>query len=40
MLKELISVFRSDNLLDRAFERSFEMLDLTHKMYLFFLNIF
>lgn len=34
MLKELISVFRSDNLLDRAFERSFEMLDLTHKMYL------
>ena len=34
MLKELISVFRNDSLLDRAFERSFEMLDLTHKMYL------
>ncbi len=34
MLKELISVFKNDSLLDRAFERSFEMLDLTHKMYL------
>ncbi len=34
MLKELISVFKSDSLLDRAFQRSFEMLDLTHKMFL------
>jgi phosphate uptake regulator len=33
MLKELISVFKSDSLLDRAYERSFEMLDLTHQMY-------
>ncbi|MCW8849796.1 MAG: PhoU domain-containing protein, partial [Melioribacteraceae bacterium] len=33
MLKELISVFRSDSLLDRAYERSFEMLDLTHQMF-------
>ncbi|MCB0732569.1 MAG: Na/Pi cotransporter family protein [Ignavibacteriae bacterium] len=34
MLKELISVFKSDTLLDRAYKRSFEMLDLTHKMFL------
>jgi phosphate transport system protein len=34
MLKELLSVFRSDTLLDRAFDRSFEMLDLTHEMFL------
>jgi len=34
MLKELLSVFKSDSLLDRAYKRSFEMLDLTHKMYL------
>lgn len=33
MLKELISVFKSDSLLDRAYERSFEMLDLTHQMF-------
>ena len=34
MLKELISVFKSDSLLDRAYNRSFEMLDLTHQMFL------
>lgn len=34
MLKELISVFKSDSLLDRAYNRSFEMLDLTHEMFL------
>jgi len=34
MIKELISVFKSDSLLDRAYRRSFEMLDLTHKMFL------
>lgn len=34
MLKELISVFSSDSLIDRAYKRSFEMLDLTHKMFL------
>lgn len=34
MLKELISVFKSDSLLDRAYKRTFEMLDLTHKMFL------
>ncbi len=33
MLKELMSVFKSDSLLDRAFDRSFEMLDLTHEMF-------
>jgi len=34
MIKEIISVFRSDSLLDRAYNRSFEMLDLTHEMFL------
>lgn len=34
MLKEIISVFTSDSLLDRAYKRSFEMLDLTHEMFL------
>ncbi len=34
MLKELLSVFKSDSLLDRAYKRSFEMLDLTHQMFL------
>jgi phosphate uptake regulator len=34
MIKEIIAVFKSDNLLDRAFNRSFEMLDLTNKMFL------
>lgn len=33
MLKELLSVFKSDSLLDRAYKRSFEMLDLTFKMF-------
>ncbi|MEE9431938.1 MAG: PhoU domain-containing protein [Melioribacteraceae bacterium] len=33
MLKELISVFTSDSLLDRAYKRIFEMLDLTHIMF-------
>ncbi len=34
MLKELISVFTSDSLIDRAYKRIFEMLDLTHEMFL------
>lgn len=34
MLKELISVFNSDSLLDRAYNQSFEMLDLTQQMFL------
>jgi len=34
MIKELISVFKSDSLLDRAYNRSFEMLDLTNQMFL------
>ncbi len=39
MLKELIAVFKSDSLLDRAFKRSFEMLDLTHEMFLEATNV-
>lgn len=34
MIKEIISIFKSNNLLDRAYKRSFEMLDLTQEMYL------
>ncbi len=34
MLKELFSVFTSDSLIDRAYKRIFEMLDLTHEMFL------
>lgn len=34
MLKELISVFNSDSLLDRAYNQSFEMLDLTQQMFI------
>ncbi|MCB0749376.1 MAG: PhoU domain-containing protein, partial [Ignavibacteriae bacterium] len=39
MLKEIIAVFKSDSLLDRAYKRSFEMLDLTHKMFLEATNV-
>ncbi len=39
MLKEIISVFTSDSLLDRAYKRSFEMLDLTHEMFLEAINV-
>ncbi len=34
MIKEIISVFRSSSLMDRAFHRSYDMLDLTFKMFL------
>jgi len=34
MLKELISIFRSGSLMDRAYQGSFEMLDKTKTMYL------
>lgn len=33
MFKELIAVFSSNSLLDRAYKRIFEMLDLTHTMF-------
>jgi len=33
MIKEILSVFRSNTLMDRAFQRSYEMLDLTNKMF-------
>ena len=32
--KELFAVFSQDSLMERAFERSYEMLDITEKMYL------
>ncbi len=34
MIKEILSVFRSNTLMDRAFQRSYDMLDLTFKMYI------
>ena len=34
MIKEILSVFKSNTLMDRAFQRSYEMLDLTNKMFL------
>ena len=34
MIKELLSVFKANTLMDRAFQRSYDMLDLTYKMYL------
>jgi Na+/phosphate symporter len=34
MIKEILSVFKANTLMDRAFQRSYDMLDLTYKMYL------
>ena len=34
MIKEILSVFKSNTLMDRAFQRSYDMLDLTYKMFL------
>jgi len=34
MLKELFSVFGQDSLMERAFNRSFEMLDITERMFI------
>lgn len=33
MIKEILSVFKSDSLMDRAFKRSYEMLNLTKTMF-------
>lgn len=33
MIKELLSVFQSNSLMERAFEQSYEMLDITHEMF-------
>ena len=34
MIREILSVFKSNTLMDRAFQRSYDMLDLTYKMFL------
>ena len=34
MIREILSIFKENTLMDRAYQRSFEMLDLTHKMYI------
>ena len=33
MIKELLNVFQSNSLMQRAFEQSYEMLDITHEMF-------
>jgi phosphate uptake regulator len=33
MFKKWIAIFKKDNLLNRAYQQSFEMLDITHAMY-------
>lgn len=34
MFRKLLEIFRKDNLMDRAYKRSFEMLDITREMFL------
>lgn len=34
IFKDIFSVFTKDTLMERAFQRSFDMLDITHKMYI------
>ena len=34
MIREILSVFKANTLMDRAFQRSYDMLDLTYKMFL------
>jgi len=34
MIKEILSVFKSNTLMDRAFQRSYDMLYLTHNMFI------
>jgi phosphate transport system protein len=34
MIREILSVFKANTLMDRAFQRSYDMLDLTYKMYI------
>ena len=34
MIKEILSIFKSNTLMDRAFQRSYTMLDLTYRMFL------
>jgi len=34
MFRKWLSIFRKDNLMDRAYRRSFMMLDLTRDMFL------
>jgi len=33
MWKEILAIFNKDNLLDQAYKRSYEMLDITHMMF-------
>lgn len=34
MFKQLLTIFRKDTLLDQAYKRSYEMLDITHDMFI------
>ena len=33
-MKELLAIFKKDNLIDRAFQRTYEMMDITQNMFL------
>jgi Na+/phosphate symporter len=33
MIKELISIFKKDSLIDQAYERTYQMIDITYDMY-------
>jgi len=33
MIKEILNIFKSDSLMDRAFKRSYEMLEITNQMF-------
>ena len=33
MIKELLNIFKKDSLMDQAYERTYEMIDITHNMY-------
>ncbi len=34
MFRKLLTIFRKDNLMDRAYQRSFQMLDITREMFI------
>jgi len=33
MIKEIINIFKKDSLMDQAYERTYEMIDITFDMY-------
>jgi hypothetical protein len=33
-MKELLAIFKKDSLIDQAFQRTYEMMDITRKMFM------